>query len=96
MQVVSVPQLQELRDFVLKRLCSLDNLDPEQTPMFEGKIYRRGDWCGLFFHVQGPRLLKSYALWSAADHRIYFYDSTGARVDVVHLSESPALERPAA
>src|SRR5271165_2153496 len=56
--VVSLPTLDDLRRHVMHTLCQHDKLDPEQTPMFQGKIERSGRACGLFFQVQGPRLLK--------------------------------------
>ena len=52
--------------------------------------------CGLFFQVEGPRLLKTYAVWAGDEHRILFYDSTGRRFQEVRLSESPAAGRMAA
>jgi hypothetical protein len=41
------------------------------------------------FHVEGPRLLKTSAVWAGDEHRILFYDSTGARFSEVTLSEGP-------
>ncbi|MGE3803981.1 MAG: hypothetical protein AB7K24_04830 [Gemmataceae bacterium] len=89
MEVVSLPTLDELRAYVHKTLCSHDRLDPEQTPLFEGLILRKGRNCGLFFQAHGPRLLKTYALWSADEDRILFYDATGARFGEARLSEAP-------
>jgi hypothetical protein len=48
--------------------------------------------CGLIFHVEGPRLLRTSAVWSAEDDRVIFYDSTGQRFHEVRLSESPAAD----
>jgi hypothetical protein len=47
--------------------------------------------------VQGPRLLKNYAVWSGEENRILFYNSTGERVTEARLSEGPDLRslRPA-
>jgi len=45
--------------------------------------------CGLFYQVQGPRLMKSYAIWVGDENRVLFYNSAGERVKVLTLSESP-------
>jgi hypothetical protein len=58
----------------------------------ETLIIRRGKPCGLFFHAQGPRMLKTYAVWAGEEHRILFYDSTGIRFGQVRLSEAPDLD----
>jgi hypothetical protein len=87
--VVALPTLEALRQFVKTQLCEHDHLDPEQTPLFQGVITRRSRPCGLFFQVQGPRLLKTYALWSGEENRILFYDSHGVRFGECQLIEAP-------
>jgi hypothetical protein len=94
--VASLPTVEELRRHVLQILCSKDQLDPAQTPLLEGRITRRGKICGLFFQVQGPRLLQTYAVWAEEEDRILFYDSTGERFAETRLSESPDAQRLAA
>ena len=59
--------------------------------MFRTPLRKAGRTCGLIFHVEGPRLLRTSAVWSADDDRIIFYDSTGTRFTEVRLSESPAI-----
>lgn len=87
--VVSLPTLDDLRRYVLQTLCAHDQLDPVQTPFFQGLVTRSGRPCGLFFHVQGPRLLKTYAVWAGDENRILFYDSTGLRFGQARLSDAP-------
>ena len=94
--VASLPTLDDLRRHVLTVLCSRDQLDPGQTPLHEARITRRGKMCGLFFQVQGPRLLRNYALWAGEEDRILFYDSTGTRFAETRLSDAPDAERLAA
>jgi hypothetical protein len=94
--VVALPSLDELRQYVLRRLCAHDNLDPAQTPLFQGVIQRGGRPCGLFFQAQGPRLLKTYAVWAGEEDRILFYDSTGGRFAEARLSEAPDPRKLAA
>ena len=39
--------------------------------------------------AQGPRLVKTYAVWAGDEDRILFYDSNGQRFAQVRLSEAP-------
>jgi hypothetical protein len=87
--VVSLVNLDSLRRYVLKTLCAHDQLDPAQTPLHQAVILRSGKPCGLFFQVQGPRQLRTYAVWAGQEDRILFYDSTGARVAETRLSDGP-------
>lgn len=87
--VACLPTLDDLRRHVLRTLCSHDNLDPQQTPLSQMVILRRGRPCGLFFQVEGPRLLKTYAVWAGEENRILFYDCSGEKFAITRLSESP-------
>jgi hypothetical protein len=80
----------------LRRLCEPDKLDPAQTPLLQAVITRRGLPCGLFFQAQGPRLLKSYAVWAGAENRILFYNCNGERMAETRLCEGPDPGRIAA
>ncbi len=87
--VVALPTISDLCRYVLNALCQTDNLDPTQTPLQQSLITRRGKPCGLFFQVQGPRLLKNYAIWAGDEHRILYYNGTGERIAETRLSEAP-------
>ena len=87
--VVALPTLEELSAFVHKTLCQQDALDPDQAPLVRTPLAKAGRACGAIFHVEGPRLLRTSAVWSADDSRVLFYDSTGQRVRAVRLSEGP-------
>jgi hypothetical protein len=89
--VVALPTAEDLAAFVHQVLCEKDALDPDQTPLFRTPLKTRGRACGIVFHVEGPRLLRTSAVWSADADRIIFYDSTGLRIREVRLSESPLL-----
>ncbi len=91
-----LPTMDDLTKFVHVRLCQKDALDPEQTPLGLTLITRKGKPCGLFFHVQGPRLLKNYAVWAGDENRILYYDASGERFGETHLSEAPDPRRLAA
>jgi hypothetical protein len=87
--IVSLPTFDCLRSHVLRVLCQHDQLDPDQTPLHQAVITRSGRPCGLFFQVQGPRLVKTYAIWAGEENRILFWDSMGGRFAETRLSESP-------
>src|SRR5436189_762293 len=89
--VVAFAAVDELAAFVHTVLCEKDALDPAQTPLFRTPLKKGGRACGVVFHVEGPRLLRTSAVWSADADRIIFYDSTGTRFREVKLSESPLL-----
>ncbi len=89
--VVACAAVEDLAAFVHQVLCDKDALDPAQTPMFRTPLRKAGRACGLIFHVEGPRLLRTSAVWSADDDRVIFYDSCGQRFREVRLSESPPI-----
>ncbi len=89
--VSALPTLPDLLAFVHAELCRADRLDPEQAPLKQSPLLRSGKPCGLMFHVEGPRLLRTSAVWAADERRILFYDSTGARAKEVRLTESPEI-----
>jgi hypothetical protein len=89
--VVALPSFEELCEYVRRALCEQDALDPEQTPFFRSVVRRGGAPCGVVFHVEGPRLLRTSAVWAADSDRIVFYNSTGQRTHEVRLSEAPAI-----
>ena len=87
--VLALPTLPELLAFVHAELCLFDSLEPEQAPLKYSPLMRNGKACGLVFHVEGPRMLRTSAVWAADENRILLYDSTGARAREVRLTESP-------
>ncbi len=91
--VASLPTLDDLRRHVLAVLCAHDQLDPAQTPLQQQTLLRTGRVCGLFFQAQGPRQVRSYAVWAGEEGRILFYDSTGRRFAETRLSEAPDPQR---
>ena len=92
----SLPTLEKLRFHVHRTLCARERLDPDSTPLQEARLVRRGRLCGLFFQVQGPRLLRTHAIWACDENRILFYDSAGLRFAETRLSESPDAHEMAA
>lgn len=94
--VASAPTLEDLQQLVHTTLCAHDRLDAEQAPLRRALIRRRGRPCGMVFQIEGPRLLRTYAVWSGDEHRVLFYDSAGLRFAEVLLSEGPESAEPAA
>lgn len=90
--VISLPTLAQLRQHVLTTLCAHDQLDPNQTPLYQSAMVRAGRPCGLFFQIQGPRQVKTYAIWAGLENRILFYDSAGTRFAESRLSEAPPVQ----
>jgi hypothetical protein len=89
--VVACAAEEDLAAFVHQVLCDKDALDPAQTPLFRTPLKKAGRACGVVFHVEGPRLLRTSAVWSADDDRVIFYDSCGLRFGEVRLSEGPPV-----
>jgi hypothetical protein len=92
----ALPTLDELRAHVHQVLCQHDRLEQSQAPLHQGVVTRKGKPCGLFFQIQGPRLLKTYALWASEENRILFYDSQGIRFAETRLSDAPDHSKVAA
>jgi hypothetical protein len=86
---LSLPTYEDLRRHVLEMLCKHDQLDPDVTPFFQGLVTRADRPCGLFFLVEGPRQVRSYAVWAGDENRILFYDSAGQRFAEAKLSDAP-------
>ena len=89
MITATLSSVADLTAFVHERLCTHDDLDPRYIPLYKSPLLKKGKQCGLFFHIQGPRLVKSYAVWSAEEGRVLFYDGQGNRFDEVQVSEGP-------
>jgi len=89
---LDLPTLEDLRHYVHATLCELDHLDAGQSPLKQWPLLKKGKACGTMFNVEGPRLLRTSAVWAADEGRILFYDSTGQRALEVKLGESPEID----
>ena len=87
--VVDLPSFDSLVDYVRQTLCDHDKLDPGQTPLSRACLRRQGRVCGMIFELEGPRLLRTYAIWAGDEQRLLFYDSTGKRFAEVRLGDGP-------
>jgi hypothetical protein len=95
-EIACLPTLAELRRHVHENLCRNDHLDLEQAPLQQAVITRRGRPCGLLFQVDGPRLLRTYAVWAGEENRILYYNSSGERIAETRLAEAPDPRKLAA
>ena len=91
--VLSLAKWDELSSYIHRTLCDQDSLEQSQTPLVRTWLTKAGRPCGVLFHVEGPRVLRTSAIWAADENRILFYDSTGQRSRTVRLSESPELSK---
>ena len=94
--VITLPDLDNIKQHIHEKLCLRENLDPNTTPLKINKITRSGKTCGLFFEIKGPRMVRCYALWAGDEERILFYDSAGQRFAETKVHEGPDLRRIAA
>ena len=92
--VAAFSAVEDLAGYIHEVLCAKDALDQTQAPLFRTPLRRGGRVCGVVFHVEGPRLLRTSAVWSCDDARIIFYDSSGLRFREVALSENPEPTNP--
>jgi hypothetical protein len=91
--VISLARWDDLRSYVHRMLCAQDTLDLSQTPLVRTLLTKSGKPCGVLFHVEGPRVLRTSAIWASDENRILFYDSSGQRSRIVRLSEAPELSK---
>ena len=75
--------MQALRGTVEAKLCQLGHLEPEQFPLTQREVVRRGETCGLYFCLHGPRSVKLTAIADFKARSTVFYGSDGLRAEVL-------------
>lgn len=90
-----IQSLCELREYINQTICYHEELEINAFHMTERILLRRGQPCGIFFCVHGPRLVKFSAIWETETNTILFYSSTGERYLRIKLRHRPALARAA-
>jgi hypothetical protein len=78
--------LDELRDLVHETLCARENLLIDESPLKELALKKGDAVCGFQFFVQGPRLVRLSAVWSADQNLLYCYGTDGERYLKVQLT----------
>lgn len=68
-----------IREYVMKILCSRDNLEIGCFAISETPLKRGAKVCGIYFCLHGPRLLRLTAIWETESNTILFYGSQGER-----------------
>jgi hypothetical protein len=80
-----------LRAYVQRMLCEQNELEENVFPTTEKILVRRGQACGIFFCLHGPRSVKFTAIWETDRNTILFYASSGERLHKTQLANSPSL-----
>lgn len=94
-EVIALPSLAALEEYVRQTLCQENRWDPAATRLTRLPIRRGPHLCGYLLQVRGPKNLKCHAIWAEAEHRLLFYDTSGSRYTQVRLSEAPDLQAEA-
>lgn len=81
---------------MLQTLCNHERLEAGLVQVKRTLMRQGVEIIGFVIRVQGPRLMRSHAIWAERENRILFYDSAGQRFAVVKLSESPEIALVAA
>jgi len=90
-QLVHISDLGDLRAYVQRMLCEQNELEENVFPTTEKILVRRGEACGIFFCLHGPRSVKFTAIWETDRNTILFYASSGERLHKTQLASSPSL-----
>jgi hypothetical protein len=88
--------LEDLRKYVHETICDHNELEMNAFEVTERILVRRGQPCGIFFCLHGPRSVKLTAIWETEHNSIFFYGSSGQRLFTVNLSAAPAIQLTAA
>lgn len=88
--------MQELERFMADTLCQQERLDISQVKIHRSWMRKGNNLVGIVVRVDGPRLMRSQAIWSEQENRVLFYDSAGHRFAIVKLAEAPELLQSAA
>jgi hypothetical protein len=86
-----IANLKDLRDYVQRQLCDQNELEVGAFQLTERVLEKRGSPCGIFFCLHGPRSVKLTAIWETTSNTIFFYGSTGERVQRIQLAHCPSL-----
>jgi hypothetical protein len=80
--------LTQLRSYITKRLCEVDQLEVGVFPLTERILVRSDQPCGIFFCLHGPRSTKLTAVWETESNTVLFYCSRGERFLRTRLMKS--------
>lgn len=86
-----IDDLNTLRNYVLRQLCEQNELELNAFQMTERILVRRGQPCGIYFCLHGPRSVKFTAIWEIEHNSLLFYGCSGERLQKMKLVPAPAL-----
>ena len=75
--------LATVREFVRGELCQHNQLEKDAFHMSERLLTRKGQPCGFYFCIYGPRSVRLTAVWDLNRGSVVFYDSLGRRAAVL-------------
>lgn len=92
---VEIHNLIQLKQFVSRTLCQLNDFEDGIFQITERILVRCGKKCGILFCLHGPRSVKLMAVWEALSNSVIFYGSTGEKIQKTALAgvldEEPEL-----
>ncbi|MBX3422331.1 MAG: hypothetical protein KF752_12330 [Pirellulaceae bacterium] len=68
-----------MSEFVRDELCHRNYLEKDAFGMSQRVLTRKGNPCGYYFCIHGPRSVRLTAVWDFQKAAIFFYDSLGRR-----------------
>ena len=81
----------ELRDYIHRTLCKLEQLEMRSFPLTQQVLRRGEEICGYLFSIYGPRSIVFNAVWETDRNSIHFYGSSGEKVLTTPLEAMPRL-----
>lgn len=89
---IELNEMGQLRKYVSRTLCHENNIEVGVFQITERLLKRRGQPCGIYFCLHGPRSVKLTAIWETEKNTILFYGSTGERFKQTKLNDPPDLK----
>lgn len=83
-----IRSLAQLRAYVSQMMCQRDQLEPDAFTITERILMQKGEPCGIYFCLHGPRAVKLSAIWETKKNTILFYGPSGERFHKTQLVSS--------
>ncbi len=77
--IVHQGTLAAVREYVRDELCERNQLERDAFQLSQRVLNRKGNPCGFYFCIYGPRSVRLTAVWDLQRRAIFFYDSLGRR-----------------
>lgn len=82
---MTVSSFQQLRELVMEKLSSCENLLADQFPLTESRLVQGGRECGRQYVLHGPRSVRLTAIWVQDKCDLYLYNARGERFDKLRV-----------